>query len=137
MNQQTGKGNIRGSAMVEMALVLPVLVVLVVGLVEFSRVLMVQQVITNAAREGARAGSLYFNDADAVEHATQVSSDYLTASGVNLGLTTISPSFMTMSDIPAVRMQIDYVYTTLITSFLPGIPATFQMSTAATMRREL
>ncbi len=40
--------------MVEMALILPVLLLLVVGMMEFARAWNAKQVITDAAREGAR-----------------------------------------------------------------------------------
>ncbi len=46
--------NRKGSAVLEMALILPILLTLLFGIIEFSRVLSVKQVITNAAREGAR-----------------------------------------------------------------------------------
>lgn len=45
-----------GQALVEFALVLPILVVLLLGLIEFGFLLYNQQVITNASREGARYG---------------------------------------------------------------------------------
>ena len=44
----------RGAAAVEFALILPVLLLLVLGLIEFGRVYNVQISLTNAAREGAR-----------------------------------------------------------------------------------
>jgi len=44
----------RGAAAVEFALILPILLLLVLGLVEFSRVFNVQISLSNAAREGAR-----------------------------------------------------------------------------------
>ena len=47
-----------GAVMVEMALTLPIFLLLVFGIIEFGRALMVQQVVTNAAREGARHGVL-------------------------------------------------------------------------------
>ena len=46
----------RGVAAVEMAIVLPILILALVGIIEFGRAVMVQQIITNAAREGARRG---------------------------------------------------------------------------------
>lgn len=49
----TGQGE-RGAAAVEFALVLPILLVLLLGIVEFGRVFNVQVSVTNAAREGAR-----------------------------------------------------------------------------------
>jgi len=44
----------RGAALVEAALVLPIMVTMVLGVVEFGRAQMVSQIVTNAAREGAR-----------------------------------------------------------------------------------
>lgn len=44
----------RGAAVVEMAFVMPVFVGIVLGIIEFGRGMMVGQVVTNAAREGAR-----------------------------------------------------------------------------------
>lgn len=43
-----------GQALVEMALILPVLLILVLGILEFGRAWNAKQVITDAAREGAR-----------------------------------------------------------------------------------
>jgi Flp pilus assembly protein TadG len=48
----------RGAAAVEFAIVAPLFFLLVFGMIEFGRIIMVQQVITNAAREGARVGVL-------------------------------------------------------------------------------
>ena len=48
-----------GQAMVEFALVMPVLLILVVGIVEFGRAWNVQQVMTDAAREGARKAAVW------------------------------------------------------------------------------
>ena len=47
-----------GVAAVEFAFVAPLFFLLVFGMIEFGRMLMVQQVITNASREGARIGVL-------------------------------------------------------------------------------
>lgn len=44
----------RGVAMVEMAIVLPLLLLLLVGIMEMGRVVMIYQILTNATREGAR-----------------------------------------------------------------------------------
>jgi Flp pilus assembly protein TadG len=44
--------------MVEMALTLPLFFALVLGIIEFGQAFMVQQIVTNAAREGARHGVL-------------------------------------------------------------------------------
>ena len=44
----------RGAATVEMAVILPVFVTIMLGMIEVGRGLMVGQLMTNAAREGAR-----------------------------------------------------------------------------------
>jgi len=46
--------NQRGSALLETALTLPLLLLVSVGIFEFGRAYQMEQVITNAAREGAR-----------------------------------------------------------------------------------
>jgi hypothetical protein len=50
--------NRRAAAAVEFALVAPVFFLLVLGMIEYGRMVMVQQVLTNASREGARAAVL-------------------------------------------------------------------------------
>jgi Flp pilus assembly protein TadG len=55
---QSCRRNRRGAAVVEFAIVAPVFILLVLGMVEVGRGIMVQQVITNAAREGARRAVL-------------------------------------------------------------------------------
>ncbi len=49
-----------GAAAVEMALVLPFLMIVLMGIIEFGRVLYSHQVITNAAREASRASATDF-----------------------------------------------------------------------------
>jgi Flp pilus assembly protein TadG len=48
----------RGAAMIEMALTMPLLLLLSVGVFEFGRAFQTWQVLTNATREGARIASL-------------------------------------------------------------------------------
>ena len=48
----------RGTAVVEFALVAPLFFLLVMGMIEYGRMVMVQQILTNASREGARRAVL-------------------------------------------------------------------------------
>jgi len=56
-----------GAAMVELAIVLPLFLTIVLGIIEFGRALMVAQIVTNAAREGARDAILAGSTNTAVE----------------------------------------------------------------------
>lgn len=49
-----GRQRRRGAAMVEMALVLPLFMMVVLGIIEFGRAMMVSQLVTNSAREATR-----------------------------------------------------------------------------------
>ena len=48
----------RGAAAVELAIVLPIFFMVVMGIVEFGRAMMVGQLVTNAARHGAREAAI-------------------------------------------------------------------------------
>ncbi len=49
----------RGQAAVEMALVLPIFLVVLIGIIECSRAMYAYSVVSNAAREGARYGLMH------------------------------------------------------------------------------
>jgi Flp pilus assembly protein TadG len=51
----------RGSALVEFAVLLPVLVAIVCGTIDWGYYFFVREVIVNASREGARVGTLQFD----------------------------------------------------------------------------
>lgn len=51
-------GRRSGAALVEMALTLPLFLMVILGIVEFGRGMMVSQLMTNSAREGARQAVL-------------------------------------------------------------------------------
>lgn len=51
----------KGAVAVEMAIVLPLLLLILLGIIEFGRVLNVQVSLTQAAREGARHAAIYHN----------------------------------------------------------------------------
>lgn len=53
-----GVGRRRGAAVVEFAVVLPLLLALLFGIIEFGWVFMIRQTVVNAAREGCRTAVL-------------------------------------------------------------------------------
>lgn len=55
-----GSGNSqKGTAVVEFSIVIPLLLTLLFGIIEFSLLVYNKHIITNASREGARAGIVY------------------------------------------------------------------------------
>lgn len=77
--------------MVEFAIVAPVFFLLVFGMIEYGRLVMVQQVLTNATREGARQAVL---DGATTSEVKQVVVDYLHSSSISSadsGDVTVSP----------------------------------------------
>lgn len=81
--------NRRGAAVVEFAIVAPVFFTMVLGMIEYGRMVMVQQLVTNASREGARVGVL--DGATTSQVQTAVSS-YLSAASVTGATVTVNPS---------------------------------------------
>jgi Flp pilus assembly protein TadG len=113
---RTGRTRERtGAAAVEFAIVLPLLVFLLLGIWEVGRMVEAQQLLTNAAREGARAASTGARSLSEVE---QIVERYLSAGGLNTtGLTvrvhnlTLYPSrgLSDPSDDPLAARQLDRI----------------------------
>lgn len=82
-------GSRSGASAVEFAVVAPVFFLVVLGIIEFGRMVMVQQVITNAAREGARIAVL---DGSTTVKVTQRVNDYLSAARLAGATINVSPS---------------------------------------------
>jgi Flp pilus assembly protein TadG len=66
-DRRRGLASDRGQALVETALVLPLLLLVAVGIFEFGRAYQTYQVLTNAAREGARLAVLPDSTTDDVQ----------------------------------------------------------------------
>lgn len=79
----------QGAAAVEMAMIMPLFLALVFGVVEFTRAIMVQQLLTSASREGARAAVLEGATTASVEAEV---TNYLTAASVTGATVTCSVS---------------------------------------------
>jgi Flp pilus assembly protein TadG len=80
----------RGQAVIELALTLPLLLIVVFGIIDFGFMFQRYEAVTNAAREGARLGALVprpINVAVAGSYTKQNAEDralaYLNASGLN------------------------------------------------------
>lgn len=80
----------RGAAAVEFALVLPLLLTIVFGTIEWGYYFFTREIVINSAREGARAGTLqYTPPTDPATVAVSTASTYLTNAGLNAAQATV------------------------------------------------
>ncbi|NQU25254.1 MAG: pilus assembly protein [Candidatus Nealsonbacteria bacterium] len=125
----------RGAAAVEFAFVAPVFFMLVLGMLEFGRMVMVQQVITNGSREGARVAVLDGTTGAEVVAAVQ---DYMSAanvSGVNVTVDPTEPTSAGYGDPVTVTVSVPFSEV----SWLPSpfmIGGDTNLTAATVMRRE-
>lgn len=129
-----------GQSLVEFAIVLPILLAIVIGIFEFGRSWNVYQVITNAAREGARLAVVPSSSESAVRANVE---DALARAALDPALGTISVSGMSAGTGTPVTVQIDYPYEFAflgpIVDLLGdggGIPGSITLSTTFVMRNE-
>lgn len=122
----------RGQALVEIALVLPLLLIILVGIIDFGRIFHGYIVITQAAREGARWGALGYDD---TKITAAVSDATATLDPANLTLS-VEPEAASRSPGEQIIVQITYkVY--LTTPFLSAVlPNPVQLTAKTIMRIE-
>ena len=131
-----------GQNLVEFAIVAVLLLALVLGIVEFGRVWMTFQVVTNAAREGARLAALPtgFTNAGAV---TAKVNAYLGSAGLDAGLASISVNGVDgatgTNATVAVSYNVELLFLGPIVGLLdsgPSLPGSFTLTGTSTMRNE-
>lgn len=100
-----------GQSLVEFGLMAIVLVTVLVGIVDFGRVLMVQHIITNAAREGAHAAIL--GNMDSAQVRTEVER-YLQQGGLDIDRATITVTGANASSGQPVVVEVEYPVDSII-----------------------
>ncbi len=75
--------NERGAVAAEFALLLPVLLTILFGIIEFGMIMYGREIVTNATREGARAGITQGPPKLSTGAITTISNNYLVNTGVN------------------------------------------------------
>ncbi len=122
----------KGQALVEMAFVLPILLLILMGIVEFGRIINSYLVITNAVREGARYAAIHSTD----EQINLVISDLtstLNQSELNIVITPSETNRITGS---SAVIRIDYdidIFTPIISNIVPD---PFRVTAQTVMRVE-
>ena len=101
--------------MVEFALVSPLFLCLIVGIVEVGRAVVVQQLLTNASREGARYAG--YDSTTQTSTVTSAVNAYLTEVGITGATTTVSPNLSAVADGQPVTVSVSVPFTNV--SLLP------------------
>jgi Flp pilus assembly protein TadG len=144
----------KGQALVEMAIILPLLLLLVLGIFEFGRAMYIKNTLTNAARAGARAAVVTYGISNSGQVAINPSCAYGdTPTGNNRVFVTICRSLYSGIDKTHVSSEItltdannngispdggDLVkvrvtlsnYKPIVLNFIPGVPKTLSGDTA-------
>ena len=130
--------NERGAVAAEFALLLPVLLMILFGTIEFGMIMYSRELITNASREGARAGIVQVIPKPTAGAITTIATNYLTGTGINLADVTIAvigagganPATLTVTATYRYPWLIPYIPTVL------GLPTPFPLTGRTIMRHE-
>ena len=133
--------NEKGAALVEFAIVLPLLLMLVFGMIEFSIMFYDKAVITNASREGARAGIVYdfparisTGDIETIV-GNYCSGRLITFGSTNQETTTVSGPCTNAGD--TITVSVTYPYDFLVLpNFITTLAGPIGLSAVTTMRCE-
>jgi Flp pilus assembly protein TadG len=130
--------NERGAVAAEFALLLPVILLILFGTIEFGMIMYSREVITNASREGARAGIVQVSPKPTAGAITTIATTYLTGTGINPANVTITvtgaggvnPATLTVAATYRYPWLIPYIPTVL------GLPRPLPLRGQTIMRHE-
>lgn len=114
--------NCKGQTLVEFTLLLPLMLILIFGIIEFGLFIYNQQVITNACREGARAGILAssprvpYSGANSIDSVVQAyAANLITFGTANNPVTTVTPAYNPTATFGSdLTVQVRYNYSFLV-----------------------
>ncbi len=135
-SRRSGRRSERGAAVVEFALVLPLLLMLLVGAIDWGWYFYLREVVTNAAREGARVGSVSTSGAAATA-AEGAANAYLTNLGLTGGSATATTPDVSLpggSIAHSVRVVVTYTAGSLTGFGLPGFESLVPSTINATVQ---
>lgn len=132
------KLNERGAVAAEFALVLPVLLIILFGIIEFGMIMYGRELVTNAAREGARAGIVQGPPKRTGGEIIAIANNFLTGTGVNPADVTFTSAGEGLTNPNTLTVTATYNYNFLVPVIpvLVGIPNPLVITTQVVMRHE-
>ena len=136
---QTRRGRRRaGTSTVEMAIVLPLLLMMLFGIGEFGIAFTRWQSLTNATREGARVGVVFRSPCNAGTVTTQIDNTIQTfaaTSGITATITTNVTGACGGVGTP-LNVTTSVPHNFVLLPGLAGLPSTINLNASSTMRNE-
>ena len=132
------RSNEHGAVAAEFALLLPVILIILFGIIEFGMIMYGREVVTNATREGARAGITQGPPKMTTGAITTISNNYLLNTGINPALVTFTAVGAGGANPATLTVSAQYQYFFLI-PWIPtvvGIPNPLIINTQTVMRHE-
>jgi Flp pilus assembly protein TadG len=123
----------RGTAAVEFAVVAPVFIALVFGILEIGRLVMVQQMLTTASREGARLAVTESATLTSVQSAVDT---YLTNGTVTGATTTVTPTLSSAQPGDTIIVQVQMPFDDASWLPTPWFVHNTTLTATSAMRRE-
>lgn len=127
--------NERGAAAVEFALLLPVLMLILFGIIEFGMIMYSREVITNASREGARSGIVQATVKPTVGEIQTMVTNYLTGTGIDPNAVTINVIGAGLTAPNILTVTVNYPYNFFVPAIL-GLGNTINLTGQTVMRHE-
>ena len=130
----------KGAAAIEFAIILPLLLTLVFGIIEFGFLLYDKAMITNASREGARAGIVYvsggISDAEIQTGVTTVVNNYCSSYLITFGASSTIGVTSTRAG-GNLTVRVTYAYDFLVLpNFVTDIVGNINLAAQTIMRME-
>jgi Flp pilus assembly protein TadG len=133
------KLNERGAVAAEFALLLPVLLMILFGIIEFGMMMYGREIVTNAAREGARAGIVQGPPKRTKAEILFIADTYLTNTGIKPADVDFDTIGEGLSNPNTLTVTAQYRYNFLIPyipAVIPGMSNPLIINTQAVMRHE-
>jgi len=132
----------KGQAMVEFALILPILLILILGIIDFGRVLYTKSALTSLSQEAARHASIYYGSEDnsAIQQYVLNNLGTLNSSDLTGDVITFKDSSGNISRTSGSNVNVTLTYRmyyiTPIANLIPGFTNPFYITSSATFRAE-